>query len=169
MNLAVVKRRLVSVTEHELADAVVGVQLPAGDPGAVQAGRGERKGRWLVIATILFEDTAPAAGLEVDAVPAQPGRRARLQSSPAETDMLDRLGQGVRRRLARAAGRTLLLSDVDKTVQKRPGRHHDSLRDHFAAVLQHQSPDAVVVLRQPGHRTDDNIYKCFIFNKLRDT
>src|SRR5580704_11163394 len=89
--------------------------------------------------------------IEIDAVPMEARRGAGLQPAPGEAKRLQRFGQLARRRLACAARRPLLGTDMDETVQECSGCHHDRTARVTRAVLKRQANDpAVLYENSPG-------------------
>ena len=89
------------------------------------------------------------AGLHLDRGPVdgaaiEPRRRAGLQPAERKADALERARQAERRRLADAAGRRLLLADMDQAAQERAGGQHHRAGREFAAVREPDAGDAPV-------------------------
>ena len=85
------------------------------------------------------------APIEIDAAAMQARRRAGFQAAPREAERLQRLSELARRRLARAARRSLLGSHVHKAVQECSGRHHERATAVARPVLERESGHARVL------------------------
>ena len=107
-------------------------------------------------------------GVPVDGCLAQPRRRAGLEPAQSQPEPIQPLGQLEGRGLAEAAGRDLLLAEVDQPVQERAGgQHHGagarcrpSADDHAAnpAVLDDQVLDAALDDLEIGRGADRRLH-----------
>ncbi len=90
---------------------------------------------------------------EVDRAPVDARRRARLQATLRQLQLLQARGQTLCRRIARAPGAVVLQTHVDLAIQERPGRQHDGTAPERDARLRDGRGDAVDAV----HRLDDEV------------
>ena len=88
----------------------------------------------------------------VDRPPIEPRRRAGLQPASAQAQLLQRLAQQHRRRLATAAGRIVLLATMDQAIQKCAGGDYNCAGVDHAAVTELDADDARQFLFGAGSR-----------------
>src|SRR4051794_32043815 len=115
------------------------------DLSAIDRRRSERERNWRLVAALSNKTSVRDLRVEVDRVAVQPRRRAGLQASPLEGERLERLRQRTRRRFACAARRLLLRTDVNQTVEKRSGCHHERTAAKRIAVFHLETDDTTMV------------------------
>ena len=134
-NLAVVERRLVDVAANELVHPCRRVQRVAGDLLPVDAIGRERERHGRVVA----RPGARSARSRCSRRSSRGGVPV-LSRPQRKPQRLQRFGQLVRRRLAGAARRPLLVADVDQAVQERAGRDHQRAATQDAPPSSSASP-----------------------------
>ncbi len=130
----------------------------------------EREHRHRIVAGLLAERGV------VDRAAVDARRRAGLEPTDRERQLAQRLGELLRRRIARAAGRVLRKPDVDLAGEERPGRQHDrrgaelepALRTHAdrAAALDDQRVDRLLEQREVRLRLNPTPDGRFVQNPI---
>jgi len=133
---------LPDVAAHKVANAVVGVNQPAGDLIAPRRRCLKRERNRHAVAAFFDKYAAAHAAVEIDALAIEPRRRAGLQTPHLEAQGTKRLGEIARRRLAVASGRTLLAADVNQSVEECAGRDDERIALMLATVFHRDSDDA---------------------------
>src|SRR5688500_9049139 len=139
LNLAVEERAAIDCAADQRADPIVRMKQPATRPVPKRNGRTEREGHRYGIAALFREIASRHARGEIDRAAVQPGRRSRLQPAHREAERSNRFRELARGRLTVATRRSLLGTDVNETVQERPGRNHDRARAVRVALFHGQT------------------------------
>jgi len=104
--------------------------------------RAKAEWRWIDVARLLLESRP------VNAAPVKPRRSTRLQPAAAQPEILQRLAEQYRGRLARAPRRILLLATMNESVKKSSRRDDDSGSADGAAVAKSDAENPASAVRR---------------------
>ncbi len=128
--------------QHELADARVRVEQMAVDLRTRDRPGREGKRHRRIIAALHEERAARDLRLEIDRVAIESRWRAGLQPPAFKAERFQRFRQRSRGRLSRAPRRMLFRTDMNQTIQKRAGRHHQCGAAEGVAFLEFDAGDS---------------------------